>query len=402
MIIDLSFISVPLIVVLVTYAVMWSFFAFVAEVLPLPKIQERKSNPLISIIIPANNEEKVIGQAIRNFAKQTYKRIELIIVCHNCTDDTCLIAKKTAEFVSEIKVKVIDFKTKDAGKGLALNRGLKEAKGELLAYFDADAITNNEFFARAIKYIDAGYCCLQSKIVAQNSGDNFWTKIQGYEMLVFAMLFCEGRYKLGLNSALGGTGVMIKTEIMKTIGGFGNSLTDDLDLCMELTKRKYKIAFANDCVVYDEKPQTWSGAFKQRTRWFKGHFDVLADRLGETIKRPHDLLYLFCPVVVIALWTSLGLGLFYVYQTFVLKTILVTYYGITIKSLAILTTPYIIQFFIGAAKAEGKLRALKSTILYVFPLYLWTFIWYIVIFKAIRLKSWATTKTDHIGGGINA
>ena len=402
MIIDLSFISIPLIVVLVSYAVMWSSYAFIAEVLPLPKIQDRKSNPLISIIIPANNEEKVIGQAIRNFAKQTYKKIELIIVCHNCTDDTCLIAKKTAESVSGIKVKVIDFKTKDAGKGLALNRGLKEAKGELLAYFDADSMTNNEFFERAIKYIDAGYCCLQSKIVAQNPNDNFWTKIQGYEMLVFAMLFCEGRYKLGLNSGIGGTGVVIKTAIMRIVGGFGNSLVDDLDLCMELTKRKYKIAFANDCVVYDEKPQTWSGAFKQRTRWFKGHFDVLFERFWEVIKRPHDLLYLFCPVVVIALWTSLGLGLFYAYQVFVLKTILVTYYGITIKSLAILTAPYIIQFFIGAAKAEGKLRALKSTIFYVFPLYLWTFIWYIVIFKAIRLKSWATTKTDHIGGGINA
>ena len=115
------------------------------------------------------------------------------------------------------------------------------------------------------------------------------------------MVFCEGRYKLGLNSGIGGTGVVVKTEIMRAIGGFGNSLVDDLDLCMELTKRGYRIAFARDCVVYDEKPQTWSGAFKQRTRWFKGHFDVLFGRFRKTIKRPHDLLYLFSPTVVIAL-----------------------------------------------------------------------------------------------------
>jgi cellulose synthase/poly-beta-1,6-N-acetylglucosamine synthase-like glycosyltransferase len=218
-------------------------------------------------------------------------------------------------------------------------------------------------------------------------------------MLVFAMVFCEGRYKLGLNSGIGGTGVVVQTEIMRTIGGFGNSLVDDLDICMELTKRDYRIAFARDCVVYDEKPLTWSEAFKQRTRWFRGHFDVLFSRFQETIKRPHDLLYLLSPTVVIALWTSLALGVLYIIQIHIFKTVFITYYGITLKTLAILTTPYVIQFFIGAAKEEGKLRALKNTVLYVFPLYLWTFIWYLVMFKAISVKSWATTKTLHIGGG---
>jgi cellulose synthase/poly-beta-1,6-N-acetylglucosamine synthase-like glycosyltransferase len=399
MIVDLSFISIPLVCLLVIYAVMWPFYTLVAALFPTPEVKRGDSSPLISIIIPANNEEKVIGQSIRNFAGQTYKKLELIIICHNCTDDTYPIAKKVAESVSEINVKVIDLKTRESGKGLALNQGLKEATGELLSYFDADGTTNDTFFERALKYIDSGYDCVQSKIVAKNPNDNFWTKIQGYEMLVFAMVFCEGRYKLGLNSGIGGTGVVVKTEIMRTIGGFGNSLVDDLDLCMELTKRGYRIAFARDCVVYDEKPQTWSGAFKQRTRWFKGHFDVLFSRFRETIKRPHDLLYLLSPTVVIALWTSLALGVLYIIQIHLFKTAFIAYYGITVKTLAILTVPYIIQFFIGAAKEEGKLRAIKNTLLYVFPLYLWTFIWYLVMFKAISVKSWGTTKTLHIGGG---
>ncbi|NQE06214.1 Glycosyltransferase AglE [ANME-1 cluster archaeon GoMg1] len=397
--IDLSFISIPLVCLLVIYAVMWPFYTLVAALFPTPKVKRGDSNPLISIVVPANNEEKVIGRSIRNFARQTYKKLELIIVCHNCTDDTYPIAKKVAESVSGIKVKVIDCKTRESGKGLALNRGLKEATGELLSYFDADGTTNDTFFERVLKYIDSGYDCVQSKIVAKNPNDNLWTKIQGYEMLVFAMVFCEGRYKLGLNSGIGGTGVVVKTEIMRTIGGFGNSLVDDLDICMELTKRGYRIAFARDCVVYDEKPLTWSGAFKQRTRWFRGHFDVLFSRFQETIKRPHDLLYLLSPTVVIALWTSLALGVLYIIQIHIFKTVFITYYGITLKTLAILTTPYVIQFFIGAAKEEGKLRALKNTVLYVFPLYLWTFIWYLVMFKAISVKSWETTKTLHIGDG---
>lgn len=396
--IDLSFVTFPLICLLVIYAIMWPFYTIVSLLLPTPKVKRGNSNPLISIVIPACNEEMVIEQCIKNFVKQTYKNLELIIVCHNCTDRTYPIAEMTAKTITEIKVKIIDFKTKEAGKGLALNKGLELATGELFSYFDADARTNEQFFENTIKYMDSGYTCTQSKIVAGNPNDNFWTKIQGYEMLVFAMVFCEGRYKLGLNSGIGGTGVTIKTEIIKKIGGFGNSLVDDLDLCMELTKRGYKIAFAEDSVVYDEKPQTWSGAFKQRTRWFKGHFNVLVERFWETKKRPHDMLYLLSPMVVIALWISLILGLSYMVQIFILKTIYVTYYGITLQTLAILTTPYVLQFFIGIKKEEGNLRALKNTFLYLFPLYLWTFIWYIVMFKAIGVKSWETTKTIHIGG----
>lgn len=397
MTVDISFISIPIICLLVIFAIMWPFYTIVAALFPTPKIKQRATNPFISIIIPACNEERVISQCIKNFEKQSYKNFELIIICHNCTDNTYLVAKKAAKTFSEIKVRVIEYKTKEAGKGIALNKGLELANGELFSYFDADARTNVDFFENIIKYMESGYVCTQSKIVAGNPHDNFWTRIQGYEMLVFAMVFCEGRYKLGLNSGIGGTGVTIKTEIIRKVGGFGNSLVDDLDLCMELTKRKYKIAFARDATVYDEKPHTWSGAFKQRTRWFKGHFNVLFERLWETKARPHDLLYLLSPSVVIALWISLVLGIVYVFQIFVLKNIYITYYGITLQTLIFLTIPYVFQFFIGVAKEEGSLKAVKNTILYIFPLYLWTFIWYIVMFKAIGVKSWETTKTTHIG-----
>jgi cellulose synthase/poly-beta-1,6-N-acetylglucosamine synthase-like glycosyltransferase len=355
-----------------------------------PSIKRKDAKPLISIIIPANNEERVIRRCIENFAMQTYKNIELIIVCHNCTDDT--------QSVSEISVKVIDFRTKEAGKGIALNRGLEEAKGERLAYFDADGTTNDRFFEDSLKYIDSGFDCVQSKLGIKNP-DNILAKLQGYEMQIFSTLFCEGRFKLGLNSGICGTGVIIKTKVMKTIGGFGNSLVDDLYLCMELTKRGYKIGFANDCIVYDEKPLTWSGAFIQRTRWYAGHINVLFDKFTEVLKRPHDLLYLLAPLAIPALWISLTLGIFYAFQIYILETVLFAFYGITLKMLVILTAIPVIQVFLVLAHDEGNLKALRTTVFYIVPLYCWTFVWYIVVFKAIRVKSWATTKTTHIGGG---
>ena len=398
-VIDLSFISIPLICFLLLFTGMYSVYA-VAIFLKGPSIKRGKTEPLISVIIPANNEEKVIGQCIRNFAKQTYKKIELIIVCHNCTDNTYPIAKKVAESVSGIKVKVIDSKTEEAGKGIALNCGLKEAKGELLAYFDADGTTNDTFFERILKYIDSEYDCVQSKLGIKNP-DNILAKLQGYEMLIFSTLFCEGRYKLRLNSALCGTGVIIKTAIMRTIGGFGNSLVDDLELCMELTKRRHRIAFAKDSIVYDEKVLTWSKALKQRARWYAGHINVLFDKFTEVLKRPHDLLYLLAPMAIPVLWISFILGVLYAFQVYALGTVFFVFHGITVKMLAVLTAISVMQVFLVLTRDEGILKGFRTTMVYMIPLYCWTFVWYIVMFKAIRVKSWATTKTAHIGGGRN-
>lgn len=396
-IIDLSFISMPIVAFLLVFPAMYSIYA-VATFLKGPSVERKNTEPLISIVIPANNEERVIRQAIRNFARQTYKNIELIIICHNCTDDTYETAKHAAQSVSEFAVKVIDFRTKESGKGIAMNRGLEEARGELLAYFDADGTTNDTFFERILKYIDSGYDCVQSKIGIKNP-DSILAKLQGYEMLIFSTFFCEGRYKLGLNSGLGGTGVIIKTAIMRAVGGFGNSLVDDLDLCMELTKRGYKIAFARDCIVYDEKPMRLSVAFTQRARWYAGHINVLSDRFTEVLKRPHDLLYLLTPIAIPVLWISLSLGILYTFQIYILKTILFAFYGITLKPLAILTVVSVMHVFIVLARDEGRLKALRTTVFFIVPLYCWSFIWYVVMFKAIRVKSWATTKTTHIGGG---
>ena len=399
-VLDLSFISAPVIAFLLIFTCMYSICA-VAIFLKGPSVKRKETEPLISVVIPANNEELVIGQCIRNFVRQTYKKIELIIVCHNCTDNTYPIAKRVAESVSAIKVKVIDLKTEEAGKGLAMNRGLEEASGELLAYFDADGTTNDRFFEDALKYIDSGFDCVQAKLGIKNP-DNILAKLQGYEMLIFSTLFCQGRYNLGLNSGICGTGVIIKTKVMKIIGGFGNLLVDDLYLCMELTKRKYKIAFAKDCVVYDEKPLTWSGAFKQRKRWYAGHINVLCDKFTEVLKRPHDLLYLLAPIAIPALWISLILGILSAVQIYIFKTVFFAFYGITLKMLGILTLISVIQVFLVLANDGGKLKALRTTMVYMIPLYCWTFVWYWVMFRAIGVKSWSTTKTTHIGGGEDA
>ena len=85
-------------------------------------------------MIPAHNEEKVIRNILNDLICQEYKNLEILVLAHNCTDNTI----RNAKSVSDERIKVLDIQTRKSGKALALNEGLKAAKGKIIAQFDTD------------------------------------------------------------------------------------------------------------------------------------------------------------------------------------------------------------------------------------------------------------------------
>lgn len=88
----------------------------------------------VSVIIPAHNEEKTIGQVIDIINKTKYD-CEIIVVDNCCTD-------KTAEVAMQKKAKVVYCNNK--GKGYAMEDGLKEASNDIVVYLDADIMDYND------------------------------------------------------------------------------------------------------------------------------------------------------------------------------------------------------------------------------------------------------------------
>lgn len=91
----------------------------------------KKRETLVSIIIPAHNEEKYIEDTLLHVKKQSYKNIETIVVDNGSSDKTASIAKKYSD-------KVII--TKKKGVSYARNLGAKKARGKVLVFLDADTI----------------------------------------------------------------------------------------------------------------------------------------------------------------------------------------------------------------------------------------------------------------------
>jgi len=103
---------------------------------------------MISVVVCAKNEEKYIEGCLRNLAKQT-TRPEIIVVDGHSTDKTVSIAKKYADKTVE-----------DHEKGIsdARNIGWKVAKGDIVAYCDADCLPHKDWTKNIIKHMDNNIC----------------------------------------------------------------------------------------------------------------------------------------------------------------------------------------------------------------------------------------------------
>lgn len=98
----------------------------------------------ISVIIPTYNEEKVIVHCLESLGDQTYKNFEIIIVDDGSKDNTLQIAKNIKRLIPEVKV----LKQKHKGPGAARNHGVKQAKGEILVFIDADMTFDDDFIKK--------------------------------------------------------------------------------------------------------------------------------------------------------------------------------------------------------------------------------------------------------------
>lgn len=98
-----------------------------------------------SVIIVAHNEEKDIEKCIRSIFAQTKQSDEIILVAHNCTDNTITIANK---FIPNIKIIELNG---PAGVPFARMKGFEEAQGDIIVCIDGDAYAHPKWLERIIK-----------------------------------------------------------------------------------------------------------------------------------------------------------------------------------------------------------------------------------------------------------
>lgn len=345
--------------------------------------------PLCSIIIPARDEEQVIQNTILACLKQSYANIEVLIICHNCSDNTYAEAQK----IKDVRVRPLELNTKESGKGIALNHGVANSKGDYILILDADGRLTENFVEDALPlFSEGGYSAVQGRYVPSNREYNFITRMLSLEGDLWSTPFMTFRTVRAKRAGLGGTGYIIKKDALHSVGGFINHLVDDYELTFRLLRKKYRIAFAPLCINYDEKPPTLDIMLKQRARWVKGFLDMMKSRVAERRDVFGHLFWMnpltaftSLALLIIAGFSTLHyIGLrFYPFQYAHIPISL--WIGLTLSTLGLYTAALLMQY--------GKSGLRHAAWL---PLYLPFANYYMVVaIKAFFVKSWADTKTVH-------
>jgi cellulose synthase/poly-beta-1,6-N-acetylglucosamine synthase-like glycosyltransferase len=239
--------------------------------------------PRFAILVPAYNEEKIIGDIIRDLLNQDYAkdRFKIFVVGDHCNDGT----KEIVESFSNVVF--LDRQEGERGKNFALQYALNKISTEdfdILSVFDADARVKPDFLGKVAPYfVNPEIHAVQSYVATKNPNDSLITKLIYYEFLIFQRLWQMSKEVIGLSPALAGTGESFRMSTIKEIG-WGTLLTEDLELTTKFILKKRKIVFAREVSVYDEKPQTMWKAYKQRRRWAAGHMQTCRKYIFSCLK----------------------------------------------------------------------------------------------------------------------
>jgi cellulose synthase/poly-beta-1,6-N-acetylglucosamine synthase-like glycosyltransferase len=234
--------------------------------------------PSVSILIPAHNEDKVIGKLLQKMTELAYPKdkLEVIIIDDASSDNTGQIAEDYSKQYKFIKVLHRDKQVGGKGKASALNAALKQATGEIVLCFDADYIPHSDIVAKLVeKFADPNVGAVQGRPVVLNEPRNIVTRLIALERIGGYRIDQEARDVLDLVPQFGGTVGGFRRSIVSDFGGFDESmLTEDTDLTFQIYLAGYKIRYAGDAECYEEAVDNWKAYWRQRHRWAKGHMQV--------------------------------------------------------------------------------------------------------------------------------
>lgn len=246
------------------------------------------------VLVPAHNEERVIGDIISNLQKMDYPKelYDFYIIADNCTDNTAQVARDMGA-----QVIVHEKETPDAptGKPIALKMALEtighyDEKYDMLMIFDADNLVDTNMFREVnSQFIDKGrpdliQCYLDSK---NKDGVVAWFYYTSYTMT--NRFFQLAKHRLGLNCTVGGTGYAITTSYLHERGGWTTcSLTEDMEIQVAATLEGRRILWNHNTRVYDEKPTSFKASVRQKIRWAQGHWFVAIRNTGKLFRQLFD------------------------------------------------------------------------------------------------------------------
>ena len=360
-------------------------------------------------ILPAKNEEGVIGDTVRRVWETDYPKrlLEVVVVCEESDVGTIAEAREAAEEIGHPNVRVVTFSGKDGpvNKPRGLNVAFRETQNEVVTIFDAeDDVHDQIFYIVNTIMLKKGASIVQAGVQLMNYGSSWYSIQNVLEYFFWFKSRLHFHAKVGM-IPLGGNTVFMQRRLIGEAGGWDEAcLTEDADIGIRLSVSGERIfvTYGAEHVTREETPHSIEQFIKQRTRWCQGFLQVLKKgdwkRLptrGQRLLAGYTLTYPIFQAIAGCLWIPAVVMMIYLdVPVFLAMLSLLPLYAIFFQFLVSLVGLF---EFAGAYKVKIGARDLVRFVLGFFP---YQFLMFVGALRAVLrelrgVNNWE--KTAHSG-----
>ncbi len=366
-----------------------NLFSIQERRVPLNNDHQGQPADLVSILIPAHNEQDTLAQVVESVSKITYQRIELILMNDGSQDNTLAVMTQLQEqYGHQFPVKIVDIKV-NKGKANALNEGAKVAQGEFLLCLDADCYVDQNVLEPMLArfYDDPKVGAVAGKPIVRNR-ISILGRLQLLEYVGVIDIIKRGQaFVIGHITTVSGVVVAYRKQAIIDDGWWNiDAITEDIDITWRLYHHGWQVRYCPESVAWILVPERIIDLIHQRRRWARGGFEVLFRNRGMFITGRLSEQWLLMDMVLSDLWaiSCSFVTLFYLFTIMFTGDIIMD--GVILFLLLLIS---LIQFLIGYADSRES-DFIKWQDLSLLPLYV-IFYWFINLVScltALGHSSW--------------
>jgi cellulose synthase/poly-beta-1,6-N-acetylglucosamine synthase-like glycosyltransferase/peptidoglycan/xylan/chitin deacetylase (PgdA/CDA1 family) len=228
--------------------------------------------PLVTVLVPAYNEEKVIAHTIQSLLESEYANIEVLVVDDGSKDRTAAIVAALAAEIPRVRL----VRQANAGKATAANHGLREARGEIIVAVDADTIISPESIPKLVRHFYDPKITAVCGNVEVGNVKGFLTTFQAIEYVTSQNFDRRAFSALNCISVVPGALGAWRREAVLAAGGYSpDTLTEDADLTLTILRRGGRVVYEPEASGRTEAPENLAALLRQRFRWTFGTYQCL-------------------------------------------------------------------------------------------------------------------------------
>ncbi|MFO0920382.1 MAG: glycosyltransferase [Candidatus Saccharimonadales bacterium] len=239
-----------------------------------PKYRKVNPRPLVTVIVPAHNEESGIVKTLESIRKSTYRKLQILVVDDASTDKTRKLVWRYIKDHPRMDLHLLR-KQKNVGKGEAINHALKTmTKGELFMTIDADSEIGKKSISNAVRHFDnPSIIGLAANVQVQDEG-SVLSLLQKFEHMIG---YRSKKFYTISNSEfiIGGVASTYRTDLVRRAGYYDtDTLTEDIGLSLKMANHygnvNTRLIYASDVLAMTQGVQSFKALFRQRYRWKMG------------------------------------------------------------------------------------------------------------------------------------